>query len=404
MTREDPIMFKTRYLTVNLMILVCFSQILVNAQTTSVFTTGLLLPSRVITGADNSLLVTEAGMVIPNTGRISIVDLSTGERRTLVAGLPSAVNNLGGEIVPSGPTALLLQGKTLFVTIGTGDAVMNVGPGLEMPNPTPSSPLFDSVMEFTLPGGYAHLQEGFVMSAADQAALDLTGRAVLTNSFGQKMSVRVVANLPDYRANPRPDAPNNVKASNLYGVEMFQKNLYVVDASLNLISRVSVDGRSIGTHIVFPNRPNPLFPMIGGPVIEPVPDSVHRIGNTLLVTLLSGFPFVSGLSEVKAVSLKDGSEVTLIQGLSSAIDVMKAGGEDEFAGEGLSYYTLEFSANQLAGAPGRIRYFQSASGPPVTVAPVLITPTSMARDEISRDIFVTEMFTGRLIRVSDLPY
>lgn len=396
-------MFKRPLILVPLLLIIAAAAPAAFAQTVTTLNAGMLLPTRIATAADNSLLVTEAGTVVPNTGRISVLDRTTGERRTLVSGLPSGVNNLGGPPTPSGPTALVLSGNTLFVTIGPGDAVMNVGPGLEMPNPSPSSALYDSVLRLTLPGGYQYLEEGFALSLADQDEILSNGFVVLTNSFGQQLTVSLVVNLPDYRSEPRPDAPDNVKSSNLYGIEIFQKDLYVVDASFNHVQKIRMDGSSVEVLVTFPNKPNPLFPTIGGPVIEPVPDAIHRIGNTLLVPLLTGFPFVQGFAEVKAVSLKDGSHETLIPGLTSAIDVMKAGGDD-FAGKGLGYYTLEFSSNQLASAPGRIKYFGSAQAPGTVVVPVLITPTSMTRDDRTGDVFVTEMFTSRVVKVSGLPY
>ncbi len=39
---------------------------------------------------------------------------------------------------------------------------------------------------------------------------------------------------------------------------------------------------------------------------------------------------------------------------------------------------------------------------PVVIVSNLISPTSMARDEHTGDIFVTEIFTGRIIRVQVL--
>src|SRR6266498_5916662 len=80
------------------------------AQTTSVFTTGLTTPVKMITAGDNSILVSEQGTAVPNTGRLSRVDRSTGARETLISGLPSGVNNLGGPPAPSGPTGLNLHG------------------------------------------------------------------------------------------------------------------------------------------------------------------------------------------------------------------------------------------------------------------------------------------------------
>jgi len=75
---------------------------------------------------NGNLLVAEQGNG-PNTGRISILDPSSGERRTLLDGLPSAINNLGGFPAPSGPSGLAMRGRTLFIAIGVGDAAL-LGP------------------------------------------------------------------------------------------------------------------------------------------------------------------------------------------------------------------------------------------------------------------------------------
>ena len=373
------------------------------AQTTSVLTVGLNKPTKLIAAGDNSLLVAEGGTMTPNTGRVSLVNRTTGVRQTLVNGLPSGVNNLGGAPSPSGPSALKLRGHTLFLTISTGDAVQNVGPGLESPNPNPSSPLYDSVLELTLPGKYEQVTSPFTLSFSDQTTLAGGGEVELTNSDGESLTIRLIADFPNYMPNPRPTAPNNQRASNIFGVEIFQKELYVVDASFNLIYRVGIDDGSYAPFVTFPNRPNPLFPTIGGPSIEPVPDNIHRVGNRLLVPLLTGFPFVQGLSEIQAVSLKTGENEIFIPNLTSAIDVLHVDTSDDSksaAGTDDSYYTLEFSTNLLANLPGRLRFFASPDTAPVTVVSSLISPTSMARDKATGDIFVTEIFTGRIIKVS----
>src|SRR5688572_14175705 len=64
---------------------------IVSAQT-SVFTTGLQGPTKLVTAGQSHLLVAETGGAAANSGRISLVDRSTGVRRTLVDGLPSAFN------------------------------------------------------------------------------------------------------------------------------------------------------------------------------------------------------------------------------------------------------------------------------------------------------------------------
>ncbi len=178
----------------------------------------------------------------------------------------------------------------------------------------------------------------------------------------------------------------------MFGIELHQRELYVADASFNLVYRVSIFDGEYETFVTFPNKPNPLFPNVGGPTVEPVPNNVHRVGNQLLVPQLTGFPFVPGLAEVQSVKLKNGQRETFIPGLTSAMDILHAGGD--------MYYTLEFSANMLANLPGRLQFFSSPDAEPVVVADDLISPTSMALDEETGDIYVTEIFTGRIIRVT----
>jgi len=92
---------------------------------TTVLASDLRAPTKIILSQNGNLLVAEQGNG-PNTGRISILDPSNGERRTLLDGLPSAINNLGGEPAPSGPSGLAMRGRTLFIAIGVGDAALLV--------------------------------------------------------------------------------------------------------------------------------------------------------------------------------------------------------------------------------------------------------------------------------------
>lgn len=366
-----------------------------SAQTTSVLTGGLNHPTKVITAAGTALLVAESGTMTANTGRISVVDRNSGVRKTLIGGLPSGVSNLGGPPDTDGVTGIFLLGDTLYVTIGTGDAVINVGPGLELPNPAgASSPLFDSVLEVKLPRGYQNMPGGFTLGYDLQRRLAYYGRLYLSNGYGAWATIRLVANLPDYRAEPRPGYPNNVRSSHLFGVEVFKKDLYVVDAALNLIHRIRISDGASSTFVTFPGLVNPLFPNLGGPFTDAVPDNIHRVGHYLLVPQLTGFPFVPGLAEIKAVNLKNGGISTLIPHLSSAIDVLFV----ESQGGGY-FFTLEFSTNQLNGTPGRMMFFDGHSDTGVVVVPVLITPTSMARDNGTGDIYVTNIFPGTITKV-----
>ena len=105
---------------------------------TTVLASDLRAPTKIILSQNGNLLVAEQGNG-PNTGRISILEPNNGERRTLLDGLPSAINNLGGFPAPSGPSGLAMRGRTLFIAIGVGDAaLLGPFPGTELPNPNPS--------------------------------------------------------------------------------------------------------------------------------------------------------------------------------------------------------------------------------------------------------------------------
>jgi hypothetical protein len=120
------------------------------------YMSGLRGPMKLVTLDDGNVLVAEAGAGA-NTGRISIIDRDR-RRFTIVDGLPSARFN--GD--PTGPSGVLLVGRRLFITIGGGD-VSQPGPaqGSEIPNPSPASPLFSSILLLELDEKATRLPLGF---------------------------------------------------------------------------------------------------------------------------------------------------------------------------------------------------------------------------------------------------
>ncbi len=363
------------------------------AQGTSVFTTGLNNPAKLITAGQSSLLVAEAGTDAPNTGRISLVNRASGARRTLIDGLPSAVNNDGGAPEASGPSGIKLSGQKLYLTIGAGNTATPATGGF-IATPAPSSLLFDSVLELTLPADYESLASGFTLSAADQTTLNSGGQVTLTNAEGKQLTVRLVVNLPNYVAEPRPALPEHIRTSNLYGVEISGDSLYVVDASFNLLYRINIATGAFETFATFASKPNPT--QMGPPVVEAVPDSIRLVGNNLLISFLTGFPFVQNFAEVRTVNLDTRAQAVFIPNLTSALDVLPFNG----TGDNDSYLVLEFSANMLTRQPGRLKLFTSRSETPRILVDNLITPTSIARDAQTGKIFVTEKATGRILRVN----
>jgi hypothetical protein len=362
------------------------------AQSASVFTGGLRAPNRLTFSPAGNLLVAENGTGHMD-GRVSSID-HNGARRTLVDGLPSAINLSGGEPAPSGPTALVLRGNTLYVLIGAGDATLpGPAPGSELPNPQRSSSLFSSVIALRFAPGIDHSAGDFAFTQANYDNLAGGGRLKTSNTSGERLVADVIANFRDFSDEPRPDVPGNVRVSNPFGMDLRGNALYVADASQNLVYRVDLDSQDYEVMTRFAPKPNPL--PFGPPVMEAVPTMARVFGKQLLVTYLTGFPFAPGAAEVRKVNLVNNSQTTFIGGLTSATDVLPVRGphgEDQF-------YTLEISTNLTNNEPGRLQFFSSASAAPVVVAGGLIGPIGMARDEQSNTIYIASIFTGLIYKV-----
>ncbi len=366
----------------------------VQAQGTSVFTTGLNNPAKIVTAGDSSLLISESGTDTPNSGRISLVNRTTGARRTLIDGLPSGITRSGGAPEVSGPSGIKLNGLKLYISISAGDTSTQVTGGA-IPNPAPSSPLLISILELTLPADYETLASGFTLSFADQTTLNGGAPVTLTNAENKQLTVRLVVNLPDYVSDPRPTLPENIRESNPYGIEISSGALYVIDASFNLLYRIQIATGAFEVFTTFAYYTNPT--PVGPPFVEPVPDSIRLVGNNIYISFLSGFPFAAGLAEVRTVNLATRQQTSFISNLTSALDVLPFNGT---GGANDSYLVLEFSANMLAQAPGRLKLFTSPTETPRILINNLITPTSIARDAQTGAIFVTEKATGRIMRVN----
>ena len=358
----------------------------VRSQSTAVFATDLKAPTKIILTPGGNLLVAEAGSG-PNTGRISLIDRS-GHRRTLLDGLPSG----RGEPESLGPSGLALRGRTLFITIGEGDAIQFGEGGALLPNPNgPSSPILSSVLAVRFSQDIDRVMSGYPLTLADHFRLANGFDLTLDNDDGDRATVELLADFRDYV----PDPNTIVRESDPFGLVLDAKGddtLYVVDAGMNSVVKVNIHTGRAQTLLSFAPLPNPL--PFGPPLMDAVPDSIHFFGDQLLVTLLTGFPFPSGAAEVRQVDIATRRDESFITGLTTAIDVLSVrtpAGDDRF-------FVLEFSTDFLNEAPGRLLRFDSPTATPVVIAD-LITPTSMTRDPVTGDLFVTEIFTGRIIQV-----
>lgn len=357
------------------------------------FAAGLQAPTRVVFTAQGNLVVTEAGTTAENSGRVSIIDRTSGARRTLIDGLPSGVSGSGAEAAPSGPSGVAIQGTTLYVVIGAGDGVVpGPAPGTELPNDSPASPILSSLLSLHLGTPLDLNGGGFTLLPADQTRLKNGETLTLLNASGGTMTVKLIADFPNHTPSPRPDFPANVRAGNPFGVAVLGATAFVVDASQNLIRRIDTTSGAFDTLTTFAPIQNPL--PFGPPFIDAVPDSITLRGGELLVTTLTGFPFPPGKAEVRRANIATGANDALVLGLTSAIDVQPLG---DSAADPL--LVLEFSTNMTEGLPGRLRMI-TATGVSTTIAEGLPTPTGMAVDRRSGEIFISHIFPGLITRVN----
>lgn len=353
----------------------------------SVVASGLRAPIGSVFSNQGNLIVSETGIAGDQTsGRISIVS-PDGTRRTLLDGLPQGTNAAGGDA--SGPNSLAM---------GQGDTVIPGGGGSTVPNPDVSSQLFSSILAIHLSAAAERSTAGFTLSAQDQQTLAGGGRVTLSNGKGDKLKVEVVVNFPDYASEPTPANPGNVRNSNPFGVLPVGDYLYVSNGGLNRLFKVNIDTGSYAELAVFSPIPN-TSGLGGPPAVEAVPTGMAYSGGKVLVSLLSGGPFIPGLSRVKAVDPVTGDQDDFLTGLRTAIDVqpISSGGDTD-------YLVLE---NNFAPAPpfppsgATVRLFEDAGASSTVVnGCTLYRPTSLSIDSKTGVHFATELLRGTVVRVT----
>jgi DNA-binding beta-propeller fold protein YncE len=355
--------------------------LLAQAPNSTVLVNGLANPFKIARTAEGNLLVTEGGRAT-HAGRVSLVTQS-GLRTTLLDGLPAAVTAEG----VSGPTGIAVNSRTLYVAIGQGDTLVSgATAGTEVPNPKgPSSAIFSSILAVQFSADVDRVTAPFTFSAAHRDRLADGLEVTLDNGAGVTAAIEVLTDFRDFV----PDARTITRASNPFGLALDPDGadtLWVSDAGMNAVWRV--DTRTGRARIL--TRIAPIQnPLAGPPFMDPVPTSVRPHGGMLLVSCLTGFPFVAGQAQVVIVDPATGEVQPFIPHLSAAMDVLPIAAEGQFL-------TIEFSANMGAqnAPPGRLQLHQF-SGSRV-VAPALITPTSFAVDPGTGDIYVVELGPGRI--------
>ncbi len=351
---------------------------------------GLRAPAKLFELPQGQLLVAEAGNG-PNTGRISMIDRDA-RRFTVVDGLPSGLH--GPRLDPSGPSGLLQSGPRLYVLIGGGDTSLpGAAPQSEIVNPAASSPLFSSVLLLEFSASPDGLPLGFALPSSAHASVAAGNGVYLYNGRGDSVRVSRLVDFPDYVAEPRPDEPRNIRISNPFGMVGSDSGLAVIDASFNRIWKVATTPGTTSPALLASFAPVPNTTNIGPPVSEAVPAGLRVAGDDFVVSLLTGFPFGPGAASVWRVNRHTGATERIIGGLQTAIDVLP------LDSSGTSAFVLEYSSNFLAGATGRMLQVDGVRGTSLVMAAPLRTPTSMARDTRTGDVFVAEFSANRIVRV-----
>ncbi|GAA4458706.1 hypothetical protein GCM10023189_31370 [Nibrella saemangeumensis] len=102
-------------------------------------------------------------------------------------------------------------------------------------------------------------------------------------------------------------------------------NLYIVDAAANAVIRRDLNG-TLSVFATLPRFANPTNPMVGPPMIDPVPTGINYHGDGwFYVTTLTGFPFLPGRATVYRLGL-NGVFSTFQTGFTTLVDVEFADG------------------------------------------------------------------------------
>jgi hypothetical protein len=348
------------------------------AQQPRVLISGLQTAQRLILTPQGNFLVTES--TPPNAGRLSFVTRG-GTRRSLFEGLPAGIETTGQNSI--GPTAMALRDRTLYLVIGGGDSERaGTRAGSSIYNPAgQSSPIFSSILKIQFGGDIDALTGTFKMTPQIQQQLADGEEVTLSDESGGNARISLLSDFPD----GVPDANTIYRFANPWGLALTPdgNTLYLTDASQNTLVRIdTTTGR---WRRIMRFAPSPNTTPVGPPVIDAVPTSVRIWGSYLLVSQLTGFPFLTSAARVFLVDPDKLTQIPFIYFLSSATDVLVRERPTESRPQ---FFTLEFSLAMTATPPGPGRLLRWDTASPIVMSSTLAAPVSMTLDEKTNTLFV----------------
>jgi hypothetical protein len=350
-----------------------------------VITTGLQGPQKLILTPGGNFLVSETNMAI-NSARVSFISRA-GTRRSLFEGMPSGIGVEGGG---SGPTALALRERTLYIAIGGGDAERRDSTGASVHNPAGiSSPIYTSVLEVRFNMDVDSLTGTFRLTPAQQTMISDGESVELDDGGGGRATMSMLVNFPDSIMDPAV----KYRFSNPWGLALSTDGatLWMTDGSQDCLVKINTATGRWQRVMRFGRLPN--IGAIGPPMIDSVPTNVRIYGDELLVSFLTGFPFAPGYARVLAVNPTTKTSTPFIYSITSATDVLWRAMSDGST----QVFVLEFSTNQSAAQPPPGRLLQFDSPQPVVVYSDLRAPVSLAFDASTSELFILEL-SGRLLK------